>query len=135
MELTADGRRAALASMRRHRIVERFLADMLGYAWNEADRLATSFETETPQEVEDRIFGTLFDVFGHRKHDASSLHPIKPTVAEILSDPTNLTFRLPSYDPDFPVYDFADIIDCDEQSPELEALDRRAKVLPTQYPW
>ena len=30
----------AVAAIRRHRIVERFLADMLGYAWNEADRLA-----------------------------------------------------------------------------------------------
>ena len=37
VELTADGRRAAVAAIRRHRIVERFLADMLGYAWNEAD--------------------------------------------------------------------------------------------------
>ncbi len=59
VELTDSGRRAALASMRRHRIVERFLADMLGYAWNEADRLATSFEHEIPQEVEDRIFVAL----------------------------------------------------------------------------
>ena len=32
---------------------------MLGYAWNEADRLATSFEHELPQEVEDRIFLAL----------------------------------------------------------------------------
>ena len=45
--------------MRRHRIIERFLADMLGYAWNEADRLATSFEHEIPQEVEDRLFVAL----------------------------------------------------------------------------
>src|SRR5260370_32658656 len=59
VKLTADGRRAALASMRRHRIIERFLADMLGYAWNEADRLATSFEHEIPQEVEDRLFVAL----------------------------------------------------------------------------
>jgi len=57
--LTADGRRSAVAAIRRHRIVERFLADMLGYAWNEADRLATSFEHELPQEVEDRIFIAL----------------------------------------------------------------------------
>src|SRR5262249_56846243 len=35
VELTEIGRRAAIASMRRHRIIERFLADMLGYAWNE----------------------------------------------------------------------------------------------------
>lgn len=59
VELTDGGRRAAIASIRRHRIVERFLADMLGYAWNEADRLATSFEHELPQEVEDRLFVAL----------------------------------------------------------------------------
>jgi DtxR family Mn-dependent transcriptional regulator len=59
VELTTGGRQAALSSMRRHRIIERFLADMLGYAWNEADRLATSFEHEIPQEVEDRLFVAL----------------------------------------------------------------------------
>jgi DtxR family Mn-dependent transcriptional regulator len=59
VELTAPGRQAAISSIRRHRIVERFLADMLGYAWNEADRLATSFEHELPQEVEDRLFVAL----------------------------------------------------------------------------
>src|SRR3954453_23508345 len=36
VDLTASGRQVAVAAMRRHRIVERFLADMLGYAWNEA---------------------------------------------------------------------------------------------------
>src|SRR3954452_16459332 len=59
VELTTAGRRLAIAAIRRHRIVERFLSDMLGYAWNEADRLATSFEHELPQEVEDRIFVAL----------------------------------------------------------------------------
>jgi DtxR family Mn-dependent transcriptional regulator len=57
--LTSRGRRAAVAAIRRHRIVERFLADMLGYAWNEADRLAASFEHDLPQEVEDRIYRAL----------------------------------------------------------------------------
>jgi DtxR family Mn-dependent transcriptional regulator len=59
VELTQTGRQAAIASIRRHRIVERFLADMLGYAWNEADRLAVRFEHEIPEEVEDRIFVAL----------------------------------------------------------------------------
>ena len=59
VELTAEGRQAAIASIRRHRIVERFLADMLGYAWNEADRLAASFEHDLPDEVEDRLFVAL----------------------------------------------------------------------------
>ncbi len=86
-------------------------------------------------EVEDRIFATLFDVFGHRRHHATDLPTIKPTVAEILADPTNLTFRLPGYDPDFPVYEFTEIMDCAEEVPELEALSRWAMVLHNQYPW
>ena len=57
--LTTPGRREAVDAIRRHRIVERFLADLLGYAWNEADRLAKSFEHELPQEVEDRLFVAL----------------------------------------------------------------------------
>ena len=87
------------------------------------------------REVEDRIFGILFDVFGHRKHHASDLPTIKPTVAEILADPTNLTFRLPGYDPDFPTFGFTDIVDCAEDVAELEALHRWAMVLHNQYPW
>jgi DtxR family transcriptional regulator, Mn-dependent transcriptional regulator len=59
VELTTPGRKTAVAVIRRHRIVERFLADMLGYAWNEADRLAPAFEHELPQEVEDRLFVAL----------------------------------------------------------------------------
>ena len=59
VELTRPGRRVAIAAIRRHRIVERFLADMLGYAWNEADRLAGTFEHDLPQEVEERLFVAL----------------------------------------------------------------------------
>jgi DtxR family Mn-dependent transcriptional regulator len=57
--LTTAGRRVAVRAIRRHRIVERFLSDMLGYAWNEADRLAGTFEHDLPQEVEDRLFVAL----------------------------------------------------------------------------
>jgi DtxR family Mn-dependent transcriptional regulator len=32
---------------------------MLGYPWNEADRLAGAFEHELPQEVEDRLYIAL----------------------------------------------------------------------------
>ncbi len=59
VELTSSGRQAAISAIRRHRIVERFLSDMLGFAWNEADRLATNFEHDLPQEVEDRLFVAL----------------------------------------------------------------------------
>jgi 3-oxoacyl-[acyl-carrier-protein] synthase III len=110
--------------------------------WQDGDRKVAAVQSayaELPptwdREVEDRIFGTLFDVFGHRKHHATDLPTIKPTVAEILSDPTNLTFRLPRYDPDFPMFDYANIIDSAEDVPELEALSRWSKVLHNQYPW
>ena len=86
-------------------------------------------------EAEDRIFEMLFDVFGQRKHHATELTALKPTVADILADPTNLTFRLNGYDPDFPTYGLDDIIDCAEDAPELEALHRWAMVLHNQYPW
>jgi 3-oxoacyl-[acyl-carrier-protein] synthase III len=85
--------------------------------------------------VEDRIFGVLFDVFANRKHHATTLPAVKPTVAEFLTRPGNLTYRLPRYDPDYPVYEYDDILDCDEDVPELEALHRWAMVLHNQYPW
>jgi DtxR family transcriptional regulator, Mn-dependent transcriptional regulator len=59
VELTDAGRRLAMSVVRRHRIVERFLADMLGYSWSEADRLAPQFEHSLPQEVEDRLYAAL----------------------------------------------------------------------------
>jgi len=110
--------------------------------WDDGERkiaaVQSAYEALPPtwdREVEDRIFGTLFDVFGHRRHHATDLPTIKPTVAEMLSDPTNLTFRLRSYNPDFPVYDFTEMLDCTEEVPELEALSRWAMVLHNQYPW
>jgi DtxR family transcriptional regulator, Mn-dependent transcriptional regulator len=57
--LTETGRSAAIGAIRRHRIVERFLSDMLGYEWTDADRLATSFEHDLPDEVEQRLFAAL----------------------------------------------------------------------------
>jgi DtxR family Mn-dependent transcriptional regulator len=59
VKLTNEGRRAAVAAIRRHRIVERFLSDMLGYPWEDADRLAVTFEHRLPDEVEHRIFVAL----------------------------------------------------------------------------
>ncbi len=110
--------------------------------WEGGDRkiaaVQSVYETLPPTwdgAVEDRIFGILFDVFGHRKHHASELPTVKPTVAEIMSDPANLTFRLPSHDPDYPVFGYSHIVDSTEDVPELEALNRWAMVLHNQYPW
>jgi DtxR family transcriptional regulator, Mn-dependent transcriptional regulator len=57
--LTDRGRAVAVGAIRRHRIVERFLADLLGYDWKDADRLATSFEHDLPDEVEERLYSVL----------------------------------------------------------------------------
>ena len=86
-------------------------------------------------ETEDRIWNLLFDVFGNRKHHASALEAIRPTVAQAMSDPAQLTFQLGTYDPDYPVFSFSDIVDCQEDVAELEALHRWAMVLHNQYPW
>lgn len=81
--LTSSGRQAAIAAIRRHRIVERFLSDMLGYPWNEADRFAASFEHELPQEVEDRLFVAL-----HRPATCPHGFPIpEPEVSELAELP------------------------------------------------
>ncbi len=86
-------------------------------------------------EAEYRIFARLFDVYSNRRHHATELPAIKPTVAEILEDPSNLTFHIALYDPDFSTFSFDEIVDCHEEVAELEALMRWAMVLYNQYPW
>jgi 3-oxoacyl-[acyl-carrier-protein] synthase III len=86
-------------------------------------------------DAEYRIFTRLFDVYSNRRHHATELPAIKPTVAEIMEDPSNLTFHIALYDPDFSTFSFEEIIDCHEEVPELEALMRWAMVLYNQYPW
>jgi len=57
--LTEAGLTSAITLIRRHRIVERFLADMLGYPWNEADALAPTFEHDLPDAVVERLYVAL----------------------------------------------------------------------------
>jgi hypothetical protein len=85
--------------------------------------------------VEDSIFEVLFDVFGNRRNHATKLSAVIPTVADLLSNPGNQTLRLNRYDPDFRRYSYDEIINCDEDVPELEALRRWSMVLHNQYPW
>lgn len=95
------------------------------------DELPAAFDAA----VEEDIFRSLFDVFGHRRHHAAELSALKPTVADMLADPGHLTFRLRGYDADYPTYTLAEVIDCTEEQPELEALRRWSMVLHNQYPW
>jgi 3-oxoacyl-[acyl-carrier-protein] synthase III len=86
-------------------------------------------------DAEDRIFTALFDIFRHKRHHAAELPPVKPTVAEITSNPKNLTFCFPTHDRDYPTRSYQQIVDCTETVPELEPLHRLAMVLHNQYPW
>jgi 3-oxoacyl-(acyl-carrier-protein) synthase III len=86
-------------------------------------------------ESEDRIWSQLFDVFDHRTFDATVLPSIKPTITEALLEPASLTFPLADYNPDHLYYSDEDILDVDDEVPELEALRRWSMVLHNQYPW
>jgi DtxR family Mn-dependent transcriptional regulator len=61
VSLTAEGRRAASAIVRRHRVLERWLVDVLGFDWAtadvEADRLAVVF-TDAVVDRLDRSMGS-----------------------------------------------------------------------------
>jgi hypothetical protein len=86
-------------------------------------------------QAEDQIFSVLCDVFRHRRHHATELAALKPTVAEALANPSNLTFHLLAYDPDYPRFGVEEILDARQDVPELAALHRWATVLHNQYPW
>jgi len=85
--------------------------------------------------TEDKIFRILLDIFRHKKWAGAELPAIKPTVGEILASPRSLTFHLLAYDPDYPGYDYDDIIEFNHDVPELEALMRQTMVLHNQYRW
>lgn len=89
--LTEEGRTRAVSEMRRHRIVERFLSDMLGYPWERADKLAVTFEHALPREVVQRLFVALDRPqtcphgFPIPEADAGEL-PALPTLADLQPD-------------------------------------------------
>jgi DtxR family transcriptional regulator, Mn-dependent transcriptional regulator len=57
--LTDRGRTAAAALVRRHRLSERFLADMLGVPWDELHDEACKFEHVISDKVEERLSEAL----------------------------------------------------------------------------
>lgn len=61
VRLTAAGRRIAERIARRHRLAERFLVDMLGYAWWKTHEEAERIEHVMTDEMEDRIARVLGD--------------------------------------------------------------------------
>jgi len=111
--------------------------------WKDGDRKVEAVAACYPtlpaafdEEAEDRIHAVLFDVYRNKLHHASELSAIKLTVQEVLAaDDLARTYCLATYDPDYPVYGYDEILDCSEEHPELEALMRMAMVMHNQYPW
>ncbi|HEY4614781.1 MAG TPA: 3-oxoacyl-[acyl-carrier-protein] synthase III C-terminal domain-containing protein [Citricoccus sp.] len=110
--------------------------------WEDGDRKVAAVREAYPAldarwdgAVEDEVYELLFDVFAHRNYHATALTAIKPTVQQVLVDPSQLVIRVNDYDPDFPVFRDDEILDAHEEVPELEALRRWAMVLHNQFPW
>jgi DtxR family Mn-dependent transcriptional regulator len=55
VELTASGRRGALDIIRRHRLAERFLVDILGLSWDEVHDEACELEHALSPKVQDAL--------------------------------------------------------------------------------
>ena len=66
--LTTDGRRAALRTLRRHRILECYLTEVLGYPWDrvhdEAERLEHAASEELIERMADALGNPLHDPHG-----------------------------------------------------------------------
>jgi DtxR family Mn-dependent transcriptional regulator len=61
VRLTAAGKRRALEVLRHHRLLERFLHDVLEYSWDEVHAEAERLEHYISEKLEDRIAAKLGD--------------------------------------------------------------------------
>ena len=112
--------------------------------WQDGERkiasMRAAFEelpSSNPDAVasEKLIFDLLFEVVRYKRHHATYMPAIKPTVAEFMADRGNLTTVLDRHDPDFPTFTEQQIVDCSEDVPELEAIHRWVMLLHNLYPW
>jgi len=65
VRLTEDGRRAALRTLRRHRILECYLTEVLGYPWDRVHDEAERLEHAASEELIERMAAAL----GNPAHD------------------------------------------------------------------
>ena len=87
------------------------------------------------EDLEDRAFSILLNVFRNKLSSGGELRPLRPTVEEALAEPKNRTRVLTAYDADYLRYTYDDVLDCLHPVPELEALMRQCMILHNQYPW
>jgi DtxR family Mn-dependent transcriptional regulator len=85
VQLTAQGRRAALQMIRRHRILEVYLTQQLGYDWGDVHEEAERLEHAVSDELIERMAGAL----GDPRYDPHG-EPI-PTAAGEIEEPELVT--------------------------------------------
>ncbi len=104
--LTPEGQKQAVKAMRRHRITERFLTDMLGFEWHEAHEEALLFESNISDEVERRLFIAL-----NRPKVCPHGYPIPSKVEDTRIDEAPLYSLEPG--------EQADVVSVKDDDPEL----------------
>ena len=104
--LTAEGEKLSVQAIRRHRVVERFLTDMLGFEWHEAHEEALLFENNVSDEVEQRLYAAL----NHPKVCPHG-YPIPSKVEDARVDEVNLYSLEPG--------ELAEVVSVKDDDPEL----------------
>ncbi len=65
VKLTPSGRKVALTMVRKHRILEQYLVERLGYSWDEVDVEAEVLE----HAISDKLANRMWEVLGKPTHD------------------------------------------------------------------
>jgi DtxR family Mn-dependent transcriptional regulator len=86
VKLTKSGERVALRIIRRHRLIEMFLHETLGFSWDEVDQEAEQLEHVVSEEIVNRMAHAL----GNPTHDPHG----SPIPDENLSLPASSQLRL-----------------------------------------
>lgn len=89
IELTEEGRGAALTVLRHHRLLETYLATRLGMAWDEVHREAEILEHHISETLADR----MADALGHPERDPHG-DPIPTAQGDVESVPSALLVDL-----------------------------------------
>lgn len=104
--LTEQGRREAIRMIRRHRILELFLVEVLGYTWDQVHPEAERLEHAASDELVNRMAAALgdpqADPHGHPIPSSSGQIPTRtlPTLAELEPGRSAILRRVSDEDPE-----------------------------------
>ena len=106
VRLTESGRRAALRTLRRHRVIEAYLTEALGYPWDRVHDEAERLEHAASDELIDRMAATIGepDVDPHGApiptRDGSVDETVYRSLAELDVGATGVVVRVADEDPE-----------------------------------